>query len=67
MAENIREQHISAVVIDTEADFIRLDLAAPIAEAMEAPCIRLEDLHAEALVDAVRLHTDRGLSSPKPD
>ena len=60
IAATIREQRIPAVVIDTESDFLRLGLATPIAEAMGAPCLRLEELHAEAVADAVRLHSDRG-------
>ena len=56
MAAAIKEQHIQSVVIDTETDFLRLGLAGPIAEAMGAPCIKLEDLQSEALADTVRLH-----------
>ena len=55
MATAIREQKISAVVIDTETDFLRLGLASTIAEEMGAPCIKLEELHADGLADAVRL------------
>ena len=55
MAAAIREQRISSVVIDTETDFLRLGLAAPIAEAMGAPCIKLEELHSDALADTVRM------------
>ena len=55
MAAAIREQKISAVVIDTETDFLRLGLANTIAEEMGAPCIKLEELHADGLADAVRL------------
>ena len=55
MAAAIKEQRIPAVVIDTETDFLRLGLAQPIAEAMGAPCLKLEELQADALADAVRL------------
>ena len=55
MAAAIGEQHITAVVVDTETDFLRLGLAEPIAEAMGAPCIKLEELHSEALAEAVRM------------
>ena len=55
MAAAIREQHISAVVIDTETDFLRLGLASTIAEEMGAPCLKLEELHADGLAEAVRL------------
>ncbi|CAI8040349.1 Uncharacterized protein Rv2850c [Geodia barretti] len=55
MAAAIKEQHISAVVIDTETDFLRLGLAEPVAEAMGALCIKLEELHSDALADTVRM------------
>ncbi len=55
LAAAVREQRISSVVIDTETDFFRLGLAAPIAEAMGAPCIKLEELHSDALADTVRM------------
>ena len=55
MAAAIREQHIPAVVVDTETDFLRLGLAEPIAEAMGASCIKLEELHSDALADTVRM------------
>lgn len=55
MAAAIREQRIPAVVIDTEADFLRLGLAAFIAEVMDAPCLKLEELHSDSLADAVRM------------
>ena len=43
------------MVIDTETEFLRLGLAGPLAEAITAPCITLEELRSEALSDAVRL------------
>ena len=55
MAAAIREQRISSVVVDTETDFLRLGLATPIAEAMGAPCIKLEELHSDSLADTVRM------------
>ena len=55
VAAGIREQRIPAVVVDTETDFLRLGLAAPIAEAMGAACIKLEELHSDALADTVRM------------
>ena len=67
MAAAIREQHISAVVVDTETDFLRLGLAEPVAEAMGAPCIKLEELHSDALADTVRMQlpsTDNQPLSP---
>ena len=64
MAAAIREQKISAVVIDTETDFLRLGLAATIAEEMGAPCLKLEELHADGLADAVRLQMAAPETSP---
>ena len=55
MAAAIKEQHISAIGVDTESDFLRLGLAEPIAQAMGAPCIKLEELHFDSLADTVRM------------
>ena len=55
IASSIKEQRISAVVIDTETDFLRLGLVRPLAEAMDAPCIKLEQLQSDSLADAVRM------------
>jgi magnesium chelatase subunit D len=55
IASLIRDRRIPAVVVDTEADFIKLGLARPIAEAMGATYLRLEDLQAESLAQVVRL------------
>jgi magnesium chelatase subunit D len=55
IASLIRDRRIPAVVVDTEADFIKLGLAQPIAEAMGATYLRLEDLQAESLAQVVRL------------
>ncbi len=55
MATTIKEQRIPSVVIDTETEFLRLSLAGPLSEAMDAPCITLEELRSEALAGAVRL------------
>ena len=64
MAAAIREQRISSVVVDTETDFIRLGLAQPIAEAMGAPCIKLEELHSDALADTVRMQLPASNDNP---
>ena len=64
MAAAIREQKISAVVIDTETDFLRLGLANAIADEMGAPCLKLEELHADGLADAVRLQMTSAETSP---
>ena len=54
MAAAIREQRIPSIVIDTETGYLRLSLAAPIAQALAAPCLRLEELHADTLTQAIR-------------
>jgi magnesium chelatase subunit D len=61
VAALVQQQHIPAAVVDTEVDFIRLGLAQPIAEAMGAHYLKLEDLQAGSLADAVRLQL------PTPD
>lgn len=55
VASLVRQQRIPAVVIDTEVEFITLGLARPIAEAMAAHYLKLEDLRADSLAEAVRL------------
>ena len=59
LAQLVAEARIPAVVIDTEQDFIKLELARPIADAMAARYIKLDDLAsgslaAGALADAIR-------------
>ena len=48
------DKGITGVVIDTELDFIKLQMALPLAEAMGARYLKLEDLRADNLADAVR-------------
>ena len=64
VAAAIKEQRIPSVVIDTETDFLRLGLAKPVAEAMGAPCIKLEELHSDALADTVRMQMTTSESAP---
>jgi magnesium chelatase subunit D len=54
MAAKVRGTGIPSVVIDTENDFIRLELAREIAQAMQAQYYRLEELQAEGIAQAVR-------------
>ena len=54
LAQLVAEARIPAVVIDTEQDFIKLELARPIADAMAARYIKLDDLAAGSLADTVR-------------
>ncbi|MFQ6026103.1 MAG: putative cobaltochelatase [Dehalococcoidia bacterium] len=53
-ASLLHDKRISSVVVDTELDFIRLGLAQGIAEAMGARYLKLEELRADSLADAVR-------------
>ena len=53
-ASIFEEKHIGSVVIDTELDFIKLEMARPLAQAMGARYLKLEDLRADNLADAVR-------------
>ncbi len=55
VASTIKGHGIPAVVIDTETDFLRLGLVRPLAEAMDAPFIKLEELQSHSLADTVRL------------
>ncbi len=54
LAELMADAKIPAVVVDTEQDFIKLELAKGIADAMSARYIKLDDLAAQSLADAVR-------------
>ena len=54
LGETVAAAKIPAVVVDTEQDFIKLELAKNIADAMSARYIRLDDLAAQSLADAVR-------------
>ena len=54
LAARFQEKAIPAVVIDTELDFIKLELARPLAAAMGARYLKLEELRAEALAAAVQ-------------
>ncbi len=51
----IGDDKIPSVVVDTESGFIKLGLVQPIAEAMGAQYLKLEDLRADSLAEAVRL------------
>ncbi len=60
MAALVEEKKIQSVVIDTELDFIKLGLARQVAEAMGARYLKLEDLRADSLAEAVRLQLPDG-------
>ncbi len=50
----IGDDKIPSVVVDTESGYIRLGMVQPVAEAMGAQYLKLEDLRADSLADAVR-------------
>ena len=55
VASLFRKHHIPSVVVDTEVGMLKFGLAGPIAEAMDAQYIKLDDLQADGLVQVVRL------------
>jgi magnesium chelatase subunit D len=52
-AAALRRLGVSSVVVDTEEGYVRLGMAAALAEALGARCLRLEELRADALVELV--------------
>lgn len=52
-AAGLRRFGATAFVVDTEEGHVRLGMAAGVAEAMGARCLRLEELRAESLVDLI--------------
>lgn len=65
IATLFKENRITSVVIDTEDGFIKMGLVRPIAEAMGARCLKLDELRAEGLANAVRLQLPTA-ASPDP-
>jgi magnesium chelatase subunit D len=51
----IREKRIPSIVIDTELGFLKLGRVRPIAEALGARYLKLDELRGENLAQAVRL------------
>ena len=54
-ASIFRDNRIPSVVVDTESGVVTFGMARPIAEAMGAQFIKLDDLQADNLAQAVRL------------
>ena len=50
----IGDDKVPSVVVDTESGFIRLGMVQPVAEAMGAQYLKLEDLRSDSLAEAVR-------------
>lgn len=53
-AQLLRSEGAAAVVVDCETSYVRLELAAELAGHLKAPVLRLEQLRADALAQAVR-------------
>jgi len=51
----IGDDKVPSVVVDTESGFIRLGMVQPVAAAMGAQYLKLEDLRADSLAEAVRM------------
>jgi magnesium chelatase subunit D len=56
-ARTLAARGVGAVVVDTEDGVVRLGLAAELARALAAPCLRLEALEAQPLAGVVRALT----------
>ncbi len=52
-AAGLRRLGVAAVVVDTEEGHVRLGMAAGVADALGARCLRLDDLRAEGLARLV--------------
>jgi magnesium chelatase subunit D len=53
LATQLREQQVSALVLDTDTDYLRLGRAADLATALGADCLSLDDLSAQTLTETV--------------
>jgi magnesium chelatase subunit D len=53
-ADALAAEGVAAVVVDCETSYVRLGLAADLAVRLRAPVLRLEQLHADCLAQAVR-------------
>ena len=64
-ASLIRQEHIHAVVVDTEKDFISLQIARQIAQTMDAVYYKVDDLKGEQLRAIVKNRSAQaGLEQP---
>jgi len=52
-AAALRRLGAASVVVDTEEGYVRLGMAGTLAEALEARCLRLDELRADTLVELV--------------
>lgn len=53
-AARLVAEGVAAVVVDCETSYVRLGLAGQLARQLGAPCVRLEQLQADSLTQAVR-------------
>ena len=60
MSAKIRELGINAMVVDTEAEHFRIGLASRLANWLNGPCYRIEDLDAHSTSQLVRHAIGRG-------
>ncbi|QKZ15393.1 magnesium chelatase subunit D family protein [Spirosoma sp. KUDC1026] len=54
LATQLREQQISALVLDTDTDYLRLGRTADLAIALGADCLSLDDLSSQTLTETVK-------------
>jgi magnesium chelatase subunit D len=54
MAEKVAGLAVPTLVLDTEAEFVRLGRAKMLAEALRAECLSLDELSVDALTLAIR-------------
>ena len=54
MAEELSSLAVPTLVLDTEADFVRLGRAKMLADALQAECLPLDDLSVDSLTLAIR-------------
>ena len=60
----IGEEKVPSAVVDTEPGFLRLGMVQPVAEAMGAQHLKLEDLPADNLAEVVRMQIPVGGEPP---
>jgi magnesium chelatase subunit D len=53
-AAALRRLGAASVVVDTEEGYVRLGMAGTLAKALEARCLRLDELRADTLVELVQ-------------
>jgi magnesium chelatase subunit D len=59
LAGQVRAQSVPALVLDTDADYLRLGRANALADALGADCISLDSLSADVLTETVSSHINK--------